>query len=94
MDINGNNKNGSGESPTQVAETPDRRPPNDSCRRPTRSTARSGWNHGTTFATRAAIKGADGITKGKLLLLGGGLAVGYSSLSSLPSSTSLQRSWQ
>ena len=29
----------------------------------------------TRFATRTAVKGAEGISKGKLILLGGGLAV-------------------
>ncbi len=31
--------------------------------------------HATTFATRADVKGVEGISKGKLVLLGGGLAV-------------------
>ncbi|HLH36274.1 MAG TPA: TrbI/VirB10 family protein [Alloacidobacterium sp.] len=75
MDINGNNKNGSGESPTQVAETPEPKASelfvqaSDPVDREVRA------EPGTKFATRGAIKGADGITKGKLLLLGGGLAV-------------------
>jgi hypothetical protein len=75
MDVNGNNKNGSPGLPTQVAETSESAvsqrfvPASESVDREARQ------EPGTKFATRAAVKGADGISKGKLLLLGGGLAV-------------------
>jgi type IV secretory pathway VirB10-like protein len=75
MDINGNNKNGSGESPTQVAETPEPKASERFVEAPEPVDREVRAEPSTKFATRAAIQGADGITKGKLLLLGGGLAV-------------------
>lgn len=75
MDINGNNKNGSGESPRQVAETPEPKASERFVQVPEPVNREVTAEPGTKFATRATIKGADGITKGKLLLLGGGLAV-------------------
>ena len=75
MDINGNNKNGSGGSPTRVADTSVPTASERIVQAPEPVDREVRAEPGTKFATRAAIKGADGITKGKLLLLGGGLAV-------------------
>lgn len=75
MDINGNNKNGSGGSSTQVADTSVPTASERIVQAPEPVDREVRAEPGTKFATRAAIKGADGITKGKLLLLGGGLAV-------------------
>jgi hypothetical protein len=75
MDINGNGKNGSGGLPAQVAETSEPTTPERFVKAPESVDREVRAEPGTQFATRAAVKGADGITKGKLLLLGGGLAI-------------------
>jgi hypothetical protein len=75
MDINGNNKNGSAGLPTQVAEASEPTASERFVQAPESVDREVRAEPGTKFATRAAVKGADGITKGKLLLLGAGLAV-------------------
>jgi hypothetical protein len=75
MDINGNNKNGSAGLPTQVAEISEPAVSERFVQGPESVDSETREEPGTKFATRAAVKGADGISKGKLLLLGGGLAV-------------------
>ncbi|HEY2467647.1 MAG TPA: hypothetical protein VGI45_07380 [Terracidiphilus sp.] len=75
MDVNGNNKNGITGLPTQLAETPEQAVTERFVPAPESVDREVIGEPGTKFATRAAVKGADGISKGKLLLLGGGLAV-------------------
>ena len=73
MSVNDTNRNGS--MPTTVEEStepmPSREPP-----QARESTVLNGKPEpATTFATRADVKGVEGISKNKLILLGGGLAV-------------------
>src|SRR6202453_2691382 len=73
MSVNDTNRNGS--MPTTVEEStepmPSREPP-----QARESTVLNGKPElATTFATRADTKGVEGISKSKLILLGGGLAV-------------------
>jgi len=75
MDINGNGQNGSGGLPPHVAETSEPTASQRFVQAPESVNREVRAEPGTQFATRAAVKGADGITKGKLLLLGGGLVV-------------------
>lgn len=75
MDINGNSKNGSRGLPTEVAETNEPTASERFVQSPESVGRKEEADPGPRFATRTAVKGADGITKGKLLLLGGGLAV-------------------
>jgi hypothetical protein len=67
MSINDNNRNGSVGVNTPVTQGPIRAP------EPINGTKKA--EPVIRFATRAAVKGADGISKGRLILLGGGLAV-------------------
>lgn len=76
IDVNGNNKNGSAGLPTtQVAETPGPAISGRFVQAPESAAREAKGEPGAKFATRADVKGADGISKGKLILLGGGLAV-------------------
>lgn len=75
MDINGNRKNGSSGLSSQVAETSEFGVSQRFATAPESVDREARDQPGTQFATRAAVKGADGISKGKLFLLGGGLAV-------------------
>jgi hypothetical protein len=78
MNVNDDNKNGSRGLPIQSDESHEagisEAPASPSA---TESQAEGGWVTTPTasFATRASIRGADGINKSKLVLLGGGLAV-------------------
>jgi hypothetical protein len=75
MDTNGNSKNGSAGLPTQVDETSESVVSQRFVPAPESVDREAREEPSTKFATRAAVKGADGISKGKLLPLGGGLAV-------------------
>lgn len=76
IDVNGNNKNGSAGLPTtQVAEAPGPAVSQRFVQAPESADRDATEKPVAKFATRADVKGADGISKGKLLLLGGGLAV-------------------
>jgi hypothetical protein len=76
IDVNGNNKNGNAGLPTtQVAEAPGPAVSQRFAQAPESADREVREKPGAKFATRADVKGADGISKGKLLLLGGGLAV-------------------
>ena len=81
MNVNDNNRNGSRGLPTQLDESPEANvsevlppPPTPEAAEPE---TKDGWvtTPAAGFATRAGIKGADGIKKSKLVLLGGGLAI-------------------
>ena len=73
-----NNRNGSRVLPAQLDETPESRvlePPRLTTDSTSSERQESPVNGSTGFATRAGIAGADGISKSKLVLLGGGLAI-------------------
>ena len=75
MSVNDNNRNGSGGLTTSVVESAE---PIGFARADSHAGVnRSNGERGARprFATRADVKGAEGISKGKLMLLGGGLAV-------------------
>jgi hypothetical protein len=73
MSVNETNRNGS--MPTTVEESPEPTPLQEpvEAREPTVLNGRQ--EPATTFATRGDAKGVEGISKSKLILLGGGLAV-------------------
>jgi hypothetical protein len=75
MSINDNNTNGSRGSSIPVVEAaePMASPAPSQTRDPAILSGKE--EPATRFATRAGVKGADGISKSKLILLGGGLAV-------------------
>jgi len=75
MSINDNNTNGSRGLSTSVVEAaePMASPAPSQTRDPAILSGKE--EPATRFATRAGVKGADGISKSKLILLGGGLAV-------------------
>ena len=75
MSTNDNNSNGSQVSSTPVVEAaePMASPAPSQTRDPAILSGKE--EPATRFATRAGVKGADGISKSKLILLGGGLAV-------------------
>src|ERR1700722_843091 len=81
MNINDNNSNGSRRSPIQLEEPSDAlfsgTPPSPPATDAANSEEKDGWVTTSTagFATRAGVKGTEGIGKSKLVLLGGGLAV-------------------
>ena len=76
IDVNGNNKNGNAGLPTtQVAEAPCPEVSQRFVQAHESADREATEKPGAKFATRADVKGADGIRKGKLLLLGGGFAV-------------------
>ena len=75
MSINDNNRNGSVGLNTPVVESSDPTSSQGPVRTPGPTDGSEKTEPVTRFATRAAVKGAEGISKGKLILLGGGLAV-------------------
>jgi len=76
IDVNGNNKNGNAGLPTtQVAEASGPGVPQRFVQAPESADREAREKPGVKFATRANVKGADGISKGKLILLGGGFTV-------------------
>ena len=76
MSVNENNRNGSGSlNTTPVAESSEPAVSQGPIRAPESIDGAEKAEPVTRFATRAAVKGAEGISKGKLMLLGGGLAV-------------------
>src|SRR5271155_236284 len=81
MNINDNNSNGSRRLQIQLEGPPDApfsgAPPPPPATDAANSEAKDGWVTTSTagFATRAGVKGTEGIGKSKLILLGGGLAV-------------------
>ncbi len=79
MSVNDNNRNGSQGSPIPVVEPSETMAAQDQSQAP-ESTILNGKAEPATaptsgFATRADVKGMEGISKSKLILLGGGLAV-------------------
>ncbi len=70
MSLIDGSENGSGSLPTSVVDPPDMTPGQSSPEIPA-----SGVENPPRFATRADAKPVEGISKSKLLLLGGGLAV-------------------
>jgi type IV secretory pathway VirB10-like protein len=75
MSFANNNTNGTGGLPTTVVEPPDPKMPQASIETP-ESPVRTGDEASPPkFATRADARAAEGVSKGKLMLLGGGLAV-------------------
>jgi hypothetical protein len=75
MSANDNNRNGSGSLNGPVAESSEPAVSQGSIHAPESIDVTEKAEPAIKFATRAAVKGADGISKGKLVLLGGGLAV-------------------
>src|SRR3984885_10677415 len=75
MSANDNNRNGSGSLNAPVAESSEATVSQGSIHAPESIDGTEKAEPAIKFATRAAVKGADGISKGKLVLLGGGLAV-------------------
>ena len=76
MNANENNRNGNGSmNTTPVAESSEPAVSQGPIRAPEPIDGAEKAEPVTRFATRTAVKGAEGISKGKLMLLGGGLAV-------------------
>ena len=75
MTTNDNNRNGSVGLNTPVIESPDPTSSRGPVGTPGPTDGSEKTEPVTRFATRTAAKGAEGISKGKLMLLGGGLAV-------------------
>ena len=76
MNANENNRNGNGSlNTTPVAESSEPAVSQGRIRAPESIDGAEKAEPVTRFATRTAVKGAEGISKGKLILLGGGLAV-------------------
>ena len=75
MSINDNNRNGSVGLNTPVTESSEPISSQGPIRAPEPIDGTEKAEPVTRFATRTAAKGAEGISKGKLILLGGGLAV-------------------
>ena len=76
MNANENNRNGNGSmNTTPVAESSEPAVSQARIRAPEPIDGAEKAEPVTRFATRTAVKGAEGISKGKLMLLGGGLAV-------------------
>ena len=75
MSINDNNRNGSAGLNTSVSESSEPTSSQGSIRVPEPIDGAEKAEPAIRFATRTATKGAEGINKGKLILLGGGLAV-------------------
>src|SRR5580704_17677433 len=70
MSVTDNNKNGSGGLPTSVMD-----PAGPIVEHPSTQGLNDNQEPAPKFATRAEVKGVEGISKGKLILLGSGLAV-------------------
>lgn len=76
MNANENNRNGNGSmNTTPVAESSEPAVSQGRIRTPESIDGAERAEPVTRFATRTAVKGAEGISKGRLILLGGGLAV-------------------
>ncbi len=75
MNANENNRNGNGSMNTSVAESSEPTVSQGSIHASESIDGTEKAEPATRFATRSVAKGADGISKGKLVLLGGGLAV-------------------
>jgi hypothetical protein len=75
MNANENNRNGNGSMNTSIAESSEPTVSQGSIHAPESIDGTEKAEPAIRFATRSATKGADGISKGKLVLLGGGLAV-------------------
>ena len=75
MSVNDNNRNGSGGLPLQSRNRRAGGLAMSRLRRPNQPILNGKQEPATKFATRADVKGAEGISKSKLILLGGGLAV-------------------
>ena len=73
MSINDTSRNGS--MPTTVEESTERMPSHEPTQTRESTVLNGRHEPATTFATRADTKGVEGISKSKLVLLGGGLAV-------------------
>ena len=76
MNANENNRNGNGSmNTTPVAESSEPAVSQGRIHAPEPIDGAEKAEPVTRFATRIAVKGSEGISKGKLMLLGGGLAV-------------------
>ena len=75
MNINENNKNGGTGMSTPVSESTESISPQEPIRAPEPIDGNAKTEPATRFATRATVKGTDGVSKGKLILLATGLAV-------------------
>jgi hypothetical protein len=75
MNANENNRNGNGSINTPVAELSEPTDSQGSIHAPESIDGTERAEPVIRFATRDTVKGTDGISKGKLILLGGGLAV-------------------
>ena len=75
MSINDNSRNGSAGLNTPASESPEPPSSQGQIRAPEPIDGAEKAEPAIRFATRTAVKGAEGINKGKLMLLGGGLAV-------------------
>jgi hypothetical protein len=75
MSANDNNRNGNGSMNAPVAESSEPTISQVSIHAPESIDGTEKAEPAIRFATRAGVKGAEGISKGKLILLGGGLAV-------------------
>jgi hypothetical protein len=75
MNINENNGNGSPGMSSPVSESSEPISPPGPIRAPEPIDGNAKTEPVTRFATRATVKGTDGVSKGKLILLGTGLAV-------------------
>jgi hypothetical protein len=73
MSINETSRNGS--MPTTIEESTEPGPSNEPTQARESTVPNERHEPATTFATRADTKGVEGISKSKLILLGGGLAV-------------------
>jgi hypothetical protein len=75
MSANENDRNGNGSMKTPVAESSEPTVSQGSIHAPESIDGSGKAEPAIRFASRTAAKGAEGISKGKLILLGGGLAV-------------------
>jgi Bacterial conjugation TrbI-like protein len=75
MSINESNRNGSAGLNTPISESSDPISPHGPIRAPEPIDGNATTEPAIRFATRTAMKGTDGVSKGKLILLGTGLAV-------------------
>lgn len=75
MNLADNNGNGSGKLPTSVAEAPEEKMTQASTQAAEPAVADKNDAFPLKFATRSDAKAAEGVSKGKLMLLGGGLAL-------------------
>src|ERR1700689_635761 len=73
MSVNDTNRNGN--IPTTVEESTEPVPSHEPTQTRESTVLNGRHEPATTFATRADVKGVEGISKSKLILLGGGLGV-------------------